>query len=405
MKFKIALSGLLSASLLIAAVSGCATNQSQLRAKARVSEAQAREIALSKAPHGTIKTSELENEKGHLIWSFDIATPGTKDITEVNVDAVTGAIVAVDTESPAKEAAEAKEENEEKKGKEISEARAREIALTQAPGGTIKKADHDKEHGRWMWSFDISKPGTTDNISVDVDAVTGAILTVEVEKASGAKAATATTKKPAKAGWKANLIGADKTFSSTGRNKFFILEPGYEQIFEGEEDGKATRLVITVLNETKTVDGVETRVIEEHESQDGKVVEISRNFFALGADTHHVYYFGEDVDIYKGGKVVHEGAWHSGSDGAKYGIDMPADAAVGQKYYQERAPKVAMDRAEHVSTTEKIKTPAGSFQNCLKVKETSPLEPGVTEFKIYAPDVGLVSEGTLKLVKYGFVKK
>jgi hypothetical protein len=71
------------------------------------------------------------------------------------------------------------------------------------------------------------------------------------------------------------------------------------------------------LNETKVVDGVETRVVEENESDKGKPVEISRNYFALDKQTGDVYYFGEDVDIYKDGKVSsHEGAWLAGVHGA-----------------------------------------------------------------------------------------
>jgi hypothetical protein len=44
------------------------------------------------------------------VWSFDIAAPGTRDITEVQVDAVTGAIVSVETETPAQQAAEKKQD-------------------------------------------------------------------------------------------------------------------------------------------------------------------------------------------------------------------------------------------------------------------------------------------------------
>src|SRR4051794_35084110 len=102
MKFKI-LTVFLFAAGLVLLTSGCATSNAKLKAQAQITEAQAREIALSKVPGGTIKTGELENEKGHLIWSFDIATPGTKDITEVNVEAKTGKIIAVDKESPARE--------------------------------------------------------------------------------------------------------------------------------------------------------------------------------------------------------------------------------------------------------------------------------------------------------------
>jgi hypothetical protein len=94
----------------------------------------------------------------------------------------------------------------------------------------------------------------------------------------------------------------------------------------------------------------------------------------------------------------------AGVKGAKYGIAMPAENAVGDTYFQEQAPRLAMDRGETVSLTEKVNTPAGTFTGCLRVKETTPLEPQNVEYKYYAPDVGLVQDGTLKLVRHGFVK-
>jgi uncharacterized membrane protein YkoI len=65
-----------------------------------VSKNAAQKTALAKVPNGTIKESELEKEHGTLIWSFDVATPDTKDITEVNVDAVTGDVVSTEKETP-----------------------------------------------------------------------------------------------------------------------------------------------------------------------------------------------------------------------------------------------------------------------------------------------------------------
>jgi hypothetical protein len=59
-----------------------------------------------------------------------------------------------------------------------------------------------------------------------------------------------------------------------------------------------------------------------------------------------------------------------------------------------------MDRAEIVSLTETCKTPAGTFANCLKVKESSALELGLKEYKYYAPNIGLVRDEDLRLVKY-----
>lgn len=70
---------------------------------AKVSRAQAARTALATVPGGTIREGELEREHGKLLWSFDIARSGTRDITEVQVDAVTGKTVSVTTESPAQE--------------------------------------------------------------------------------------------------------------------------------------------------------------------------------------------------------------------------------------------------------------------------------------------------------------
>ena len=98
------------------------------------------------------------------------------------------------------------------------------------------------------------------------------------------------------------------------------------------------------------------------------------------------------------------GAWLSGEKGAKFGLMMPGLPLLKARHYQEVAPGEAMDRAEIVSVSETVKTPAGEFANCLKVEETTPLEPD-TAYKFYAPGIGMVREGKLQLVKYGMVKK
>ena len=84
--------------------------QARLMAQARISRADAEKTALAKVPGGTVKEGELEKEKGRLIWSFDLTTPDTKDITEVNVDAITGDVVSVEKESAESEAKEAAKE-------------------------------------------------------------------------------------------------------------------------------------------------------------------------------------------------------------------------------------------------------------------------------------------------------
>jgi uncharacterized membrane protein YkoI len=97
-----------SAFVFVLATSAAVAGQSQqkLHAQAKVSETNARATALQHVPDGTVAASELEQEHGKLIWSFDIKRPNSKDITEVQVDAKTGAIVSTQVETPADQAGE-----------------------------------------------------------------------------------------------------------------------------------------------------------------------------------------------------------------------------------------------------------------------------------------------------------
>jgi len=196
-------------------------------------------------------------------------------------------------------------------------------------------------------------------------------------------------------GWRDAFTVKRDNFVDRGSSPYFVLEPGYRLRLE---DGKNS-LTVTVLNDTKVVDGVKTRVVEERETKDGQLAEVSRNFFAIDKTTMDVYYFGESVDIYKNGQVSsHEGQWLSGENGAKFGLMIPGKPRVGDKYYQENAPGVARDRAEIISTSEEFKVPAGSFRNCVRTRESSEIESGVEE-KGYAPNVGLIKDADFLLVK------
>ena len=198
---------------------------------------------------------------------------------------------------------------------------------------------------------------------------------------------------------------ANRDFASTGRNKYFILEPGYQLVLEGKEGEHRVKLEISVLSETKKIAGIETRVMEERETVDGELIEISRNFFAMCKQTKSVFYFGEEVDIYKDGKIVaHEGAWIHGKNGARAGMMMPGEPILGAMYYQEVAPRLAMDRAKIVDVNATLRTPAGEFRGCLKVQEENPLDHE-KEFKIHAPGIGLVQDEDLLLVRCGSANK
>lgn len=195
-------------------------------------------------------------------------------------------------------------------------------------------------------------------------------------------------------------------FLARGANPHFLLEPERQLAYEGEDE----ELFITVLEATRRIRlpiggrlrTVRTAVVEEREFEDGEIKEISRNFFAICEKTNDVYYFGEEVDIYEDGEVVsHDGAWLAGRDGALPGIVMPGSFLLGSRYYQEVAPGVALDRAEHTAEGLVVETGAGEFHDCVEVIETSPLEPGSESRKLYCPGVGLVADGDLVLVEIG----
>ena len=202
----------------------------------------------------------------------------------------------------------------------------------------------------------------------------------------------------------------DCRFKTTGANPYLILRPGYRKVFEGTDGGETVRLVITVLRQTETVSlpgigVVRARVVEERETVGGELVEVSRNLFAICDKTNDVFYFGEAVDIFNpDGTVTHEGSWRAGEpagDGAAQpGVIMPGTFLLGSRYFQERAEGVAMDRAEHVAMGLEVTTPAGTFEKCVRVVETTPLEPGQT-VKIYCPGVGLVTDNVVSLVEFG----
>jgi hypothetical protein len=203
----------------------------------------------------------------------------------------------------------------------------------------------------------------------------------------------------------------DCRLTTRGANPYLILRPGYRLVLEGAENGETTRLVITVLRKTETLvlrglGAVNARVVEERESVDGELVEVSRNFFAICSKTNDVFYFGEAVDIFNpDGTVSHEGSWRAGEPDenglAEPGMIMPGTFLLGSRYFQERADGIAMDRAEHVQMGLEVSTRAGTFAKCVKVVETTQLEPGAETVKVYCPGVGLVMDNGVTLVEFG----
>jgi uncharacterized membrane protein YkoI len=70
-----------------------------LLAQATVRSDSAMKIARARVPGGRIVKAEIENEDGKLVYSFILKVAGKAGVEEVNVDAKTGAVVAVEHEN------------------------------------------------------------------------------------------------------------------------------------------------------------------------------------------------------------------------------------------------------------------------------------------------------------------
>ncbi len=197
-------------------------------------------------------------------------------------------------------------------------------------------------------------------------------------------------------------------FSPTVDHPYVAFAAVSSAVFEGEEvdEGEtiALRVESTVREETTTVAGIEVTIVDVLDHEDGELVERTEDYYAQHT-SGDVYYLGERVDEIEDGEVVgHGGQWLAGEDGNRPGLFMPADPRVGAVFEQEQAPGVAEDRSEVVAVGVTVTVPAGTFEDCIETEDLDPID-GVTERKVYCPDVGLVQEqfpggGSLDLVEF-----
>jgi hypothetical protein len=174
-------------------------------------------------------------------------------------------------------------------------------------------------------------------------------------------------------------------------NPYFPYAGERVWVFEGQTDEGATRVEVRHLPTAVTILGVECATVEEREWTADRLMEVSRNWFAQDKKGI-VWYLGEDVDNFNtsGNLINHHGSWRAGEQDAKAGIMMDANPVPGTTYRQEYFFNNAEDQAEVVATNMIVTVPFGTFDNCIKIREWTELEPDVTEFKYYAPDIGLI---------------
>ncbi len=184
----------------------------------------------------------------------------------------------------------------------------------------------------------------------------------------------------------ANLDPAE--FTTKIDNPYWPMAPGARWVSREVENGVVQRVVVTVTNRTKVVDGVTARVIHDVVSASGQPIEKTYDWYAQDS-SGNVWYLGEDTKEYDHGKVVSaQGSWEAGVGGAEAGVIMPADPTVGQAYRQEYDKGNAEDNASVTSVDAKAKVPFGSFDHVLQTRDVNPLETNFVEHKSFARGVG-----------------
>lgn len=177
-------------------------------------------------------------------------------------------------------------------------------------------------------------------------------------------------------------------FGTTIDNPFMPLVPGTAFIYEGAGE----RIEVTVTSDTRQVMGVETVVVRDTASVDGKVIEDTFDWFAQDG-AGNVWYFGEDTKAFEDDPAGDPaGSWEAGVDGAQPGIVMLADPLGGDVYRQEFYAGEAEDLALVRQLDGAVTVRLGSYDHVLVTEEWTPLEPKNIEHKFYVKGIGLVGE-------------
>ncbi|PYV95009.1 MAG: hypothetical protein DMG89_23330 [Acidobacteria bacterium] len=173
-------------------------------------------------------------------------------------------------------------------------------------------------------------------------------------------------------------------------NPYFPLTPGTVYIYEGQIQDGLERDEFFVTHKTVKILGVTTVEVHDTVTVDGQLTEDTLDWFAQDKDGN-VWYFGENtMELENGRPSTLAGTFKAGVNHAKPGIVMEAHPAIGDFYRQEFDLGNAEDFAEVKSLSDTVTVPVGTFTQCLRTLETTPLEPDLKEAKWYATGIGNV---------------
>jgi hypothetical protein len=186
-------------------------------------------------------------------------------------------------------------------------------------------------------------------------------------------------------------------FSAQVTNAYFPLEPGVTFVYAGTKDAKSAVDVFAVSKETKLIDGVKTRVVNDRLYLNGVLEERTTDYYSQDR-CGNVWYFGEDTAVLdeRGNVVDTGGSFRAGVDGAQPGVYIQAHPQVERTFRQEWSPGNAEDQFKVLSKKATITVPFGTFRHALRTQETTALEPEVVDNKYYVKGLGQVAELAVK---------
>ena len=220
-------------------------------------------------------------------------------------------------------------------------------------------------------------------------AVVGLACSSDATTSAGARSSAAASELPQGS----DPVELDPSeFTTDIDNPYWPMEPGTRWTYrEIDEEGNELKVVVVVTTETKEIaNGITARVVRDVVTEDGQLVEDTKDWYAQDSDGN-IWYLGEETAEFEDGEIAtREGSFEAGVDGAMPGIIMPGDPQVGMKYRQEYYEGEAEDNGEILSLDEMAEVPFGQFDNVLLTKDTITTEPDVLEFKLYARGIGPV---------------
>ncbi len=196
-------------------------------------------------------------------------------------------------------------------------------------------------------------------------------------------------------------------FDSPQDNAYLPMALGDTYVYWAETEDELILNEITATYDTKVILDVNCTLVYDvewvyvEEKDDWFLTEETDDWYAWD-NYGNVWYFGEATTEYLYDEdwnligTSTEGSWEAGVDGAEQGILMLADPMPGISYQQEYYEDEAEDMGKVLKLNASVSVEYGDFEDCLKTKEWTPLEPGEIEHKYYAPDVGLVFIEELK---------